>query len=65
MPQHPQNPQNPETPSQISGINVNELRSQIVQTVLAQMLRLGVQPERMRAGYVQSEGKNYGSYARD
>ncbi len=46
-----------------SGIDLNELRTQIVQSVWAQLLRSG--GISMAAGYTQSEGKNYGMYTRD
>lgn len=40
------------------------IRKQIVEQILAEV-RMGPLPMMRMRGYVQSEGKNYGSYTRD
>ena len=62
MPQEPKDLNKELAAKAPANIDLNEMRSQIVQSVMAQLLRAGVA---QAAGYTQSEGKNYGSYTRD
>jgi hypothetical protein len=60
MPQEPID-LNKEFGDKLTGVDLNEIRNKIVQSVLAQLYRSGSYLP-TAAGYTQSEGKNYGKY---
>jgi hypothetical protein len=46
-------------------VDVEEIRSQIVESILNQVVSQRRLPTLRASGYTQSEGKNYGSYNRE
>jgi hypothetical protein len=57
-------PAKPGTHSQLE-IDVDKIRSQIVDSIIGQIDAQRRRPTVLAAGYTQSEGKNYGSYNRE